>query len=93
MERSHLSELKNIKFLNGYLNFKTDDTFQSKCSQLLAIIDDLVQTTPEKLLNFISKDKLEQAEWIPLLWHLVATKQIRINLSMSLSMRSQIWSK
>ena len=86
-------ELKNIKFLNGFLNHTSDATFQNKCSELLAFIHDLMQTTPEELLNRVSSDKMLQAEWIPVLWHLAVTHQINVNLSIPLSMKSKIWSK
>lgn len=85
--------LKNIKFLNGYLIFNNSRDIQDKCQKLLANIENLVQTTPETLLGTISTEKMEQAEWIPALWHLVATQQILVDLSNPLNLKSLIWSK
>ena len=65
-------ELKNIKFLNGYLTLTKDDIFESKCNKLLEILNELTQTTVDELLALISKDKLNHVEWIPMLWYLVA---------------------
>lgn len=87
------TELNNIKFLNGYLGLNNNDAFQSKCNKLLEIISDLIQTTHEDLLAIISNDKMNQAEWIPVLWFLVATQQINTNLSEPLTMKSIIWAK
>lgn len=85
--------LKNIKFLNGYLSLNNSNDIQDKCHKLLANIESLVRTTPENLLSTISTEKMEQAEWIPALWHLVATQQILVDLSKPLNLKSLIWSK
>lgn len=87
------SELKNIKFLNGYINLNSNDDFDSKCNKLLEIIYDLVQTTPEEVLNRVSMDKMAQAELIAALWFLTATQQINVDLSEPLTMKSHIWAK
>jgi hypothetical protein len=50
----------------------------------------LGETNPASLLNAISQDRWQQAQMLPMLWQLIAIRQIRTDLSHLLTMQSPI---
>lgn len=80
--------LANIRFLKP---FRFRDIPQSAIAQLLARLQAMSQTTPARLMAAISVDKWQQAEWLPVLWHLIATHRIGADLDQVLDMDSSIW--
>ena len=80
--------LKNIEFLARFLTIALDR------AQIALVLDHAGtgQTTPAQLMARISHDPWAQAEWMPVMWHLIATRQILTNLDLPLTMDSKIWS-
>jgi hypothetical protein len=79
--------LDNVKFLRSY---QTRAINESDRTRLLVVLSALGQTNPASLLNAISQDRWQQAQMLPVLWQLIATRQIRTDLSHPLTMHSAI---
>lgn len=82
--------LANAKFLLAYMipaQSPSDDIMRIVLDQLRG----LQKTDAETLLASIYQDKWEQAELLPVVWHLVATRRIGCDLTTPITMRSQIW--
>lgn len=82
--------LRNIRFLLPFLQagprVETDmDLIDDK-------LHELSESTPKQLITSIYVDEFNQADLIPTLWYLVATKQIGIELNSPLTMASRLWS-
>jgi hypothetical protein len=82
--------LENVKFLGSYRMRSVNDAHQA---QLLRILSDLKETDPVNLLALISPDRWRQAQLLPTLWQLVASRQVGADLEQPLTMRSRIWLK
>ncbi|TIH15597.1 heteromeric transposase endonuclease subunit TnsA [Marinifilum sp. JC120] len=81
--------LKNVKFL---IRFKCQNTYDSTHGDiLLGSLKKLHSSTPADLLKSIYEDEWDQAELLPTLWYMVGTFQIGCDLSLPLTMRSEIW--
>lgn len=80
--------LKNIQFLARFLRIAPD------CAQTALVLDhaNAGEITPAQLMSKISHDPWGQAEWMPVMWHLIATRKILTNLDLPLTMDSKIWS-
>ena len=63
----------------------------------MQLVDDGLQemreTTPAGLMQAIHRDEWNQARLIPVLWYMVATFQVGVDLDQSLNMNSPIWWK
>ena len=83
-------KLENARFLLRYRNTIPD-------SDLMQVVDDGLQemreTTPAGLMQAIHRDEWNQARLIPVLWYMVATFQVGIDLEQPLNMNSPIWWK
>lgn len=83
-------KLENARFLLRYRNAIPD-------ADLMQLVDDGLQemreTTPAGLMQAIHRDEWNQARLIPVLWYMVATFQVGVDLDQSLNMNSPIWWK
>ncbi|MBU3082502.1 TnsA endonuclease N-terminal domain-containing protein [Acinetobacter baumannii] len=81
---------ENARFLLGY-RYPVPDI------DLITTVDDTIQvlkyTTPKQLLENITKDQWEQAQYLTALWYLISTFQIHVDLTRPLTMDSEIWQK
>jgi len=81
--------LVNVRFLSGYRRTTPD----SGCIQdILGYLKNNRETTPRGLVEAIRSDITGQAQLISVLWHLVATFQVCVDLHKPLTMKSSIWS-
>ena len=84
--RTHYME--NARFLLPYLNQELDD---SHARMLLQRLVDLRETSIQGLIASVFNDKWSQAELIPSVWYLIATRRIAVNLHEPLTMSSTVW--
>lgn len=82
--------LKNAKFLRQY-RYRSFDS--RACHRMLAILAGRGETEPETLLAFLSSDRWERVRLLPVLWHLIAIRQVGADLTVPLTMSSRIWSR
>ena len=80
--------LENVKFLRPYRTLPVNDAYQT---QLLSTLATLEATDPASLLTAVFEDRWQQAQLLPMLWQLVATRQIGIDLEQPLTMQSGLW--
>lgn len=76
--------LETAQFLRG---FKKKPAAQKSIKKLLSAIAILGDTDPDSLLSYITTDVWERAELVKIIWHLVATKRIKCDLSKMLTMK------
>ncbi|MCP5352042.1 MAG: TnsA endonuclease N-terminal domain-containing protein [Chromatiales bacterium] len=81
--------LKNVRFL---AQFRSKGDPGDKAAELLGRLTRMVRTTPKELLETISTDVWIQAEWLPVLWRLIASHQVGTDLTAELTPDSPIWS-
>lgn len=81
--------LGNVRFLKP---FKFREIPESSIERLLGQLQSLQRATPSELLASVAPDALSQAEWLPVLWHLMALHRIGADLTLNLAMDSPIWS-
>lgn len=79
--------LKNVKFLSRYKRFDYDP----RSILLLEKLQALGRSTPVQIIQAVAHSKMAQAELLPTLWALVADFKIDVDLSVELSMDSQIF--
>lgn len=86
--RIRTPRLGNARFLRRYRALRTDSLM---CKQLLYTLRTLGPTTPQALLAgaYFSQDSRLAA--MPMLWKMVACRQIVANLDQPLTMASKIW--
>jgi hypothetical protein len=80
--------LKNATFLRQY-RFRGCDS--RECQRILASLAGRGETEPETLLAWLSPNGGERARLLPVLWHLVAIRQVGADLTVPLTMNSRIW--
>nr|WP_315481918.1 heteromeric transposase endonuclease subunit TnsA [uncultured Undibacterium sp.] len=81
--------LENIKFLLPYLRRASVPDLEL---QVLEKLLEFLESTPRELLDSISDDKWAQAALIPVIWKLLAQRDIGCNLLRPLTMISPIYS-
>lgn len=81
--------LTNVRFLTA---FKFRDISEADAEQVLAQIQSVGRTTPTALVQALSTDVWRQAEWLPVLWYLMAHHRVGADLELELTMDSSIWS-
>jgi hypothetical protein len=81
--------LENVKFLRPYRHHSAD---AGHVTCLLERLRALRDTTPEALLAALSDDPWHKAQLLSALWHLVALRQVGVDLSQPLRMHSHLWS-
>jgi hypothetical protein len=80
--------LDNVKFLRLYRTLPVNDSYRT---QLLSTLATLGATDPVSLLTAVFQDRWQQAQLLPMLWQLVATRQISTDLNQPLTMQSCLW--
>jgi TnsA endonuclease N terminal/TnsA endonuclease C terminal len=81
--------LKNATFLRQYQERELDGGDRHRILDLLAKRG---ETSPETLLASASADRWERARLLPVLWALIATGEVGVDLTVPLTMHSCIWS-
>lgn len=81
--------LANVRFLAP---FKSRGVSTADAEWVATQLRSLGQTTPTNLIAYLSPDGTRQAEWLPILWHLLAVHRIGADLEGELTMDSAIWS-
>jgi hypothetical protein len=81
--------LANIRFLAP---FRHHSNAESRTEALLERLRSLGRTTPADLMLALSPDTWKQAEWLPVLWQLIAHGRVGAELEQALTMDSAIWS-
>lgn len=88
----HTDYLKNTRFLLPYQQYGLAGKYSETHMDLLCShLRQLGQSTPKCLIQHIFQDEGNQAKLLPVLWYLVATRQIGTNLNQILTMKSKIW--
>lgn len=82
--------LDNAKFLLPFTRRVSDDS--ELAPQLLNTLAKVESFSVQELLTSIDANPMVQAEYIPLLWYLVGTKQVGADLTQKLTMASKVWS-
>jgi TnsA endonuclease N terminal/TnsA endonuclease C terminal len=80
--------LRNLKFLRHYQSPGLSGRYTGS---VMAQLRDLRLTTPRELLTAITPLPDRQAALLPALWHLVALRQVSVDLHEPLTMQSPIW--
>lgn len=80
--------LENVKFLRPYRTLPGNDSYRT---QLLNTLATLEATDPASLLATVFEDRWQQAQLLPMLWQLVATREIGTDLKQPLTMQSGLW--
>lgn len=81
--------LANARFLMRFRDSAPNAGFMEDILGYLMINH---ETTPRDLIKAIRADETGQAQLIGVLWHLIATFQVGVDLHTSLTMKSRIWS-
>jgi hypothetical protein len=80
--------LENVKFLRPYRTLPVNDSYRTHLLSTLASVE---ATDPASLLAAVCQDRWQQAQLLPMLWQLVATRQIATALDQPLTMQSRLW--
>lgn len=80
--------MQNVKFLRPYRTLPVNDAYRT---QLLSTLATLEATDPASLLAAVFQERWQQAQLLPMLWQLVATRQIGTDLDQPLTMQSCLW--
>lgn len=82
--------LQNAQFL---LSYKDPNPYPSPdvISLVLDKVQELRETDVETLLISIYQDKWNQAQLLPVIWHLIANRRIGNDLTIPVTSRSRIW--
>lgn len=81
--------LDNVKFLNSYRDVQIEPGYIERLEELLNYIP---VTTPEEIIRLAARDVYKQAQYLFVLWHMVAIGLVRIELIHRVNMKSPIWS-
>lgn len=68
--------LDNIKFINAYVKHEYPP---EQLKAVLQRVTELGQTDSNAVLSSLAPDPNDQLKWMPVLWHLVGTKQIGVD--------------
>ena len=60
---------------------------------LYETLRELKQSTPNALIQHIFQNEDNQAKLLPVLWYLIATQQVGVDLNQPITMKSTIWFK
>jgi hypothetical protein len=80
--------LGNARFLRHYRDQVADIQDQAL---VLSTLQQRQKMTPEALISACSHDPVRQASLIPVLWHLIAIRQIAVDLGVPVTMHSPVW--
>lgn len=80
--------LPQWKFLYRYLCLERDAVM---AQSLLTALTELVESTPQRLVQESFGNSMDRAMALPTLWNLIASRAIRSHLDRPLTMASKIW--
>lgn len=80
--------LDNVRFL---MPFRFRSPSAPMIESLLSQLKLIKQSIPSELIASMANGPFQQAEWLPILWHLIALHQIGVDLDQPLTMSSTIW--
>jgi hypothetical protein len=80
--------LDNVKFLRSYQTRLINERYRT---QFLNALSALEETDPASLLTATSQDRWQQAQMLPMLWQLIAIREVGTDLAQPLTMQSRIW--
>ncbi len=80
--------LDNVKFLRSYQTIPINERYRT---QFLHALSALKETDPASLLTATSQDRWQQAQMLPMLWQLIARREVGTDLAQPLTMQSRIW--
>lgn len=80
--------LSNVRFLEPYRRRDIDPFLAHK---ILVHLHDLQEADAETLIMAMFRDRYNQAAALPVVWHLLATRQILADLSEPLTMHTRLW--
>lgn len=84
--------LGNVRFLAPFKSSKHRQILAASKDILLGHLKLSGETTPTRLMQSLSPNAWQQAEWLPVLWHLMANHLVAADLERELGMDSPIWS-
>ena len=80
--------LTNMKFLS---RFTTNIPNLHQQKNILSMLASVRHCEVRELLPTLSSNRMHQAEYIPLIWNLILTKQIQCDLNKPLTAATEIW--
>lgn len=81
--------LENVRFLMPFRFRAVQEDDSEQLLDRLLVGGDM---TPATVIESMSLDRQEQAEWLPLLWHLIADHRVGVDLDVALTKDSPLWS-
>jgi hypothetical protein len=81
--------LDNVRFLAP---FKFRNVLEDDSERLLSRLRACSDMTPAAMIESMSPDRQKQAEWLPVLWRLIADHRVGVDLNVALTKDSQLWS-
>lgn len=82
--------LANVHFLRQYIG-PGMQVRQTDQGLLMSLMGDIRLTTGEELLLMASADRAKRAELLYTLWHLVAVRLIHCDLTIGLTLQTELW--
>ncbi|WBO83622.1 TnsA endonuclease N-terminal domain-containing protein [Hymenobacter yonginensis] len=82
--------LANVRFLRQYTGPEVQIR-QTDQGLLMRLMQDIQLTTAEELLLMATADRTKRAELLYTLWHLVAVRLIHCDLTVELSLQTELW--
>jgi hypothetical protein len=83
-----IPRLGNLKFLS---QFRFNEPEPREVEQLLSHLNELGGTTSDELIASIAQTDQARLELMPVLWHLVITKRIGVDLDVPFGRNVQLW--
>ncbi len=83
-----IPKLGNLKFLS---QFRFNEPEPHEVEQLLSHLDELGRTTSDELIASIAQTDEARLELMPVLWHLVITKRIGVDLDLPFGSNVELW--
>jgi hypothetical protein len=80
--------LENVKFLRPYRTIPVNALHRTRLLDMLAHLE---APDPARLLAAVCQDRWQQAQMLPMLWQLVATREVGTALDQPLTMHSRLW--
>lgn len=81
--------LENVRFL---MPFRFRAVPENDSERLLDRLRVGSGMTPTAIIESMSPNRQEQAEWLPVLWRLIAEHRVGVDLDVALTMNSPLWS-
>jgi hypothetical protein len=84
-----IPKLGNLKFLS---QFRFNEPEPHEVERILSHLDKLGRTSSDELIASITQTDEARLELMPVLWHLVITKRIGVDLDVPFGRNVQLWS-